>query len=311
MSDVLTGGVLAKVAVQGGQPAVPKPFVINLLSADLRFAHALGEQLSLFEEEAPEAAQESLDLSAVLADGGELLPPNAQSLPAELAAGSGQTRTDEEELPPGRNALFAGAAVNKAGAAQNAPPELELLEPRMGESRDKRPVEFYLPDLKPAAPATAGATGEGRNAALNTAIYSGTIEPDLQDNKWGQASVNQLVWQADQNVQQARLQLNPPELGPIEVHMSVSDEQATIQFSTHHTVVKEAIESALPKLREMLSDAGLNLAHADVSDHAERRQQNPGSGIVDAGTPEGAPLEQTRHAGPIGFVHEGLVDTFA
>ena len=69
---------------------------------------------------------------------------------------------------------------------------------------------------------------------------------------------------------EARLRLNPAHLGPVEVRLSIQHDQASIQFAAHHGQVREAIETALPRLREMLAQEGIQLQNASVSDQQPR-----------------------------------------
>jgi len=78
----------------------------------------------------------------------------------------------------------------------------------------------------------------------------------------------------DQATQRAHLQVHPPQLGPIEVHIDMADDGASVQFSSPHASVRESIEAAAPRLREMLSGSGLQLLSLDVSAHAFSRQQD-------------------------------------
>jgi hypothetical protein len=65
--------------------------------------------------------------------------------------------------------------------------------------------------------------------------------------------------------QSATMELNPPDLGPLQVVLSVNKDQATAAFSSAAPEVRQALESALPKLKEMMSEAGIQLGSATVS----------------------------------------------
>lgn len=97
---------------------------------------------------------------------------------------------------------------------------------------------------------------------------------------WAQGMGNQVVWMANQNVSTAEIRLNPAHLGPIEVRIDVRDEVINVALSSRHAVVREAMETALPRLREMLENNGMNLADADISGRsfAEQREQNTTNG---------------------------------
>jgi flagellar hook-length control protein FliK len=63
----------------------------------------------------------------------------------------------------------------------------------------------------------------------------------------------------------ARLQVNPPQLGPIELRISVQGDHAQVWMTTHSAVTRDALESSSPKLREMLSAQGFGQVSVDIS----------------------------------------------
>lgn len=91
---------------------------------------------------------------------------------------------------------------------------------------------------------------------------------------WQQSFGEKIMYMINQNMQGAEIKLNPPELGPLEVKLSMKQDQATILFSSNNQQVREILESALPRLREMLGDSGLNLANVDVSDKSLAHKEN-------------------------------------
>lgn len=129
---------------------------------------------------------------------------------------------------------------------------------------------------------SASAFGEMLNtstaaAAVNTSQPTQTapslpaqmsIALPMQQSGWDQAMGERVVWMARSNIQQAQIQLNPRELGPIEIKISVQNDQTHVNFVAHHATTRDAIEAALPRLREMLGEQGLNLGQADVSQHS-------------------------------------------
>lgn len=101
---------------------------------------------------------------------------------------------------------------------------------------------------------------------------------------WDQALAHNVLWMVKNDVQVASLRLNPPHLGPIEVRVSFDQDQASVSFLAHHAAVRDALESALPRLRQMFGDGGINLANVDVSGHSATGQQTAGSGRQGATT---------------------------
>ena len=93
---------------------------------------------------------------------------------------------------------------------------------------------------------------------------------------WPQAMGKQVLSMINQNIGSAEIRLNPAHLGPIEILIDMTEDQVNVSLTSRHAVVREAMEQALPRLREMLDENGFNLADADISKHsfAEQREQN-------------------------------------
>lgn len=141
---------------------------------------------------------------------------------------------------------------------------------------------------------------------------SATVQVRVGERAWDQAVAEKLVWMVDQKHQVAQLHLNPPELGPLKISISLDQNQASAQFFSAHASVREALEVAMPRLREMLADSGITLGNASVGTEAFREptQQHPQAHVaqsnalaVDSGTVSSG----ERLLRPM----LGLVDTFA
>ena len=124
-----------------------------------------------------------------------------------------------------------------------------------------------------------------------------------------------LLWLVREGVHEARLQLNPRELGPIEVRLGVSDGAAQVSFSAQHAGTAAAVQHSLPQLREMLAQQGLQLGQAEVS------QQQPGTGqqtpqqersaAGDARGPAGRGVDEPFAGERVRVIGRGLVDAYA
>ena len=142
-----------------------------------------------------------------------------------------------------------------------------------------------------------------------------TINTPVNQPAWGDEFGQKITWMANQRNQSAELHLNPPQLGPLDVVLKMNGDQATAMFTSPHAAVRDAIEQAIPKLREMLADNGIMLGHTMVSDHtANNRQDNAprkpqGRETTAEGINEGGKLQEARVTGI--SRHNGMVDTFA
>ena len=134
---------------------------------------------------------------------------------------------------------------------------------------------------------------------------------------WADEFSQKIIWMTTQRNQSAELHLNPPQLGPLDVVLKMNGDQASAIFTSPHAAVRDAIEQALPKLREMLADSGIMLGNAMVSDQAAKNsrdnspQKPQGSASASAadGIAEVGNIQEAR----VSTIsrHNGLVDTFA
>lgn len=130
------------------------------------------------------------------------------------------------------------------------------------------------------------ATGNGAPHAatpLETSQASpqrSSVNAHLHSAAWPQQFGDKVVWLAKNDQQSAQLTINPPQLGPIQITLNLNGDQANIAFASPHAEVRQAIESALPQLKEMLSSAGINLGQSNVG--ANLSQQRPDNPSTDA-----------------------------
>jgi flagellar hook-length control protein FliK len=97
------------------------------------------------------------------------------------------------------------------------------------------------------------------------------INAPLHSTRWSDDFSQKLVWMAKNDLQSAQLSINPANLGPIEVTLSIGKDSASAHFASPFAEVREALESALPRLKEMLAESGVALSHADVGAQSQNR----------------------------------------
>ncbi len=103
-----------------------------------------------------------------------------------------------------------------------------------------------------------------------------TIQKPFAQPGWQQDFGERITWVVNKAMESAQLRLNPPQLGPVEVRVNFSQDQANVAFSSQNTAVREAIESAIPRLRDLMSNQQLNLGDVDVSPHSFTDQRGSG-----------------------------------
>jgi flagellar hook-length control protein FliK len=83
---------------------------------------------------------------------------------------------------------------------------------------------------------------------------------------WGEEIQGKLQWLSRGGIHRAELQLHPAELGSIEVRITAEQDQTSVVFVAANRTARELLEAELPRLRELFSQAGMELGQAEVSD---------------------------------------------
>jgi len=133
-----------------------------------------------------------------------------------------------------------------------------------------------------------------------------SIPTKVSSPDWGSALAGRISLLVNQGINSARIQLTPPELGPIEVRVNLNNEQASVQFISHSASVREALEQAMPRLREMLESSGFSLAEGHVGEESHQRSQSGSGGEESVDSSQQAsdsPLQQS--------IQIGLIDDYA
>ncbi|NOZ53392.1 MAG: hypothetical protein GXP08_09655 [Gammaproteobacteria bacterium] len=144
----------------------------------------------------------------------------------------------------------------------------------LGESAESRSREIETDAVRNAA-----LTARVPVTATQAVQAMFQIPSQMSTPVWGQDVGQRVYWMITQNVQHVAMQLNPKHLGPMDVKVSVGlDQQVNVSFTTQHSTVKDALDAAIPRLREMLDNQGLNLGSVNVSDTPNRQYQQRSNG---------------------------------
>jgi flagellar hook-length control protein FliK len=158
-------------------------------------------------------------------------------------------------------------------------------------------------------------TAQASGAATSALATLGVNTP-LTEGGWDQALGERIQWMVNHKMQGAQIRLNPAQLGPMEVRVQVQNDQASIQFSSAHSVVREALEAALPRLRELFDASGVELVDVDVSGQSSAGGQRSrgedgvvvrGTRVIDADSGTETVLETPVNA----LLENGRLDLFA
>lgn len=81
---------------------------------------------------------------------------------------------------------------------------------------------------------------------------------------WPDAIGERVAWLVQQDLGQAHLKLNPPQLGPVEVRVQINGDQAAVSFTAHNQQTREALADASQRLRDLLGAQGFVNVQVDV-----------------------------------------------
>ena len=257
------------------------------------------------------AVRMALELGAkAKAAAAEQNAPGAAAMQAAVNAGQGFA-----------NAMAAMGAQQAQGEASETVevPLLELtaegLEALKESVADNRPENFVS-----KLSALSQALGQQAASAPRAAMIPGQPVP-MQQSGWSEAVVDRVMWLSSQNLKSAEIQLDPAELGRLEVRINMSQEQTQVTFASPNAGVREALEGQMHRLRELFTQQGMNQLDVNVSDQSLGRgwqgQEGDGRGRggggnerLGGGDDESAAGAVELRSSPLGQ-GRGLVDYYA
>lgn len=184
------------------------------------------------------------------------------TLPSALATDSTE---DNRPLAP----KFAAPAASSAESSQEIPAHAAANQAQETFSTVMERITNHSATGFAHSPTTGTSATPGLSPALEL-----PVEIQLGHTAWRDEVGQKLTWMVSNHRQQADLVLNPPQLGRIEVTLSLDGNQASASFTSPHATVREALENSMTRLREVLADAGVTLGQTHVGSES-RRDSNP------------------------------------
>lgn len=150
-----------------------------------------------------------------------------------------------------------------------------------------------LPSAETASQAIAAAVAGNTSVPATYSIAHTAVAAPVGSAAFTDELSQRVVVFAGQKVQRAEISVTPADLGPIAVSIEVRGQEATLAFAASSHATRAAIEDALPRLRDMLSAQGLQLAGTHVGSEPRRdpyRAQRGEKGVAGVdGVREGLP----------------------
>lgn len=120
--------------------------------------------------------------------------------------------------------------------------------------------------------ALTGQSGAGSMAPSAAQAVTTATLPAMDSDQWSSAFERQVINLSMRGGGEARLNMNPLELGPLSISLKMGEQSAQLHIASHHAQVRAAIEAALPQLRDAFSASGIELGQTSVSDQGSFQQ---------------------------------------
>ena len=232
---------------------------------------------------------------------------------SEFLVGLAQPQTAAEDVPEDGETVLAGqrtldiqSAVQKSPVANLTPAEeptldaqeavsTSLLGEKLADDADESSPEEGFAELLEQLESPKESRTSASEAAINRLnpltqaiaqhnqmqqIQRPPMVPgqpvQMQQSGWSEAVVDRVMWLSSQNLKSAEIQLDPAELGRMEVRIDMTKDQTQVTFLSPHAGVRDALEGQMQRLRDMFTQQGMTM-DVNVSDQS-RGWRGDGSG---------------------------------
>lgn len=238
--------------------------------------------------------------------------------------------TQRKATPNGTDLRFDSSTTNKSPHTATFSSSATLAQPESQESLRQNLAAFQTVPTLGVTDTTVGVSSPQLVSAPLQSMpalppnYSAHLPTPVTHNQWG-SDLGRVVVTLSQHAQlsgpqNAEIRLDPPELGPLRIMLSVTDNIAHATIYAAHAQTRLIVEHALPQLQQQLAQSGLSLGETNVSDQGftGHSEQNPSQqqasatfnleGNVQAGGHSALP---ELNEGTQRLVPDAIIDTFA
>ena len=232
---------------------------------------------------------------AEVSDAPELIPAEQETKPdlasllgasitpqAALASSSAEIDSTQQPISPTVATLIgtpptelsASAATTDAAIVAVDPAKLAAI-PLRADVDTRSFTEELSSKLTPVPEQGAVNNNVATKAAVTTPVHH--VATPVGDTRWGEAVAQRVGIMLGRQEQKIEMTLNPPNLGPMEVRLNLSQEQASVVFTSQNAAVREALAAATPRLTALLADQGIVLTNVQVASDSLQQQQQQAS----------------------------------
>lgn len=300
-----SGNTLPEEVVDGGEEEVVDPLLLMAMTGQLPATEVVDPALGgaaeavegepLLQASAPTVASAAPATLTEASHDPELDMLNSLSgVKLALEIGAQNQAAAQQQLSPGAVAAerannpaqgFANALAALAGDAmpsEEAPSEglegellgeaLDTSVPNLREGQSDARAEAFASKLS----ALSQAISQQTNAAQRLPLVPG--QPvQVGHPGMSEAVVDKVMWLSSQNLKSAEIQLDPAELGRLEVRIELNKDQAAqVTFVSANANVRDQLEGQAHRLRELFAQQGMNQLDVNVSDQSMARGSQGG-----------------------------------
>ena len=303
INDGMVGSDAEQFLPPAGQE-LPKQNAYNVGLEGITEVRALADAISAISRSADQITQQvnkGLDISGV------------SSLVAESARGSGAI-TDAGSLPNQLDKALVASSPQTAAATGLNEPRITISDTVLiAELTGNKDLASRSLPLEPGLALTSITQPESKfvNSGNANQVSQYPLTTKTSEVVSSSELATHLRVLKSSGGGEARLQLHPAELGRMTVSLIMEGDEARVSFIVENSQAKQTVEVSLPRLRDLMDEAGLSLTDADVSDRHAKENENQGAELVTEETTANSGSDAEDFEESSSLSSSQLVDTFA
>ncbi|MGY5830273.1 flagellar hook-length control protein FliK [Vibrio vulnificus] len=180
-------------------------------------------------------------------------------------------------LPDGMTANTIPTAFNPAASPDVAKSQVQSMQAALAAAGlasvkgSSKQTSTETQGTQPTASLYSAQTVTGQTRAENVAAQQPSMP--LTRELANEQVAEKVQMMMSKNLKQLDIRLDPPELGRMQIRMTMNNDIANVHFTVTNPQARDIIEQTLPRLREMLAQQGMQLADSSVQQQASGQQQ--------------------------------------
>ncbi|EMW7170855.1 flagellar hook-length control protein FliK [Vibrio fluvialis] len=242
--------------------------------------------------------QDELTALVALLNANQPIPTQAQLVKgfaeSHSVSGVNTANTAAAQNPSANSAALSATGQSAAGLlnAQSAPSitESQPVATKAAVTLDSALNAALNQVINPASGAASNGQVQTQVNASNAATTVvnapewASVRIDTQAGKWGEQMLqvlhDRVTLQAQQNLQEAKIRLDPPDLGKLDLVVRVEGDRLSVQINANAAATREALMQVSDRLRAELQSQ--NFVHVDVNVGSDQGSQRHSSSQDDA-----------------------------